>query len=566
MSAALAGGFAEPVFAAQKVFRAVMDALARPGSLQPLLTEAIAPAPLMPELAALALTLLDHDSPAWLDPALAAAPEVAEWLRFHTGAPLVGAPGDAMFALVAEAAALPPLDAFALGTDEYPDRSTSLLLGLPKLTGGPLLTLVGPGIETATQFSPAGLPKAFRRNGRGTGRSSRAASTSCSWRRARSPACRARPASWRADMYVAVKGGEAAIANAHRLLADRRRGDRSVPALRLDQIVNQLGLAVDRAMGEGSLYDPELAALAIVQARGDLIEAIFLLRAYRTTLPRFGYSAPIDTGRMLIERRVSATFKDLPGGQLLGPTFDYTHRLLDPEVAAGTAEPGERRPADDAPAPRVTDLLGGEGLIEPDSPADSGPIGDLTREPLEFPLGRDLRLQALARGDEGFLLGLAYSTQRGYARSHPFVGEIRIGEVEVELDVPELGFAVSLGRVRVTECQMVNQFKGSAEAPPQFTRGYGLAFGQAERKAMAMALCDRALRAREFGEDLTGIAQDEEFVISHLDNVQSTGFVEHLKLPHYVDFQAELDLVRRMRAEYEAAQAEAAAPTQEAAE
>ena len=168
-------------------------------------------------------------------------------------------------------------------------------------------------------------------------------------------------------------------------------------------------------------------------------------------------------------------------------------------------------------------------------------------------MGRDLRLQALSRGDEGFLLALGYSTQRGYARSHPFAGEIRIGEVEVEMDIPELGFAVSLGRIRVTECQMVNQFKGNAETPPQFTRGYGLVFGQAERKAMAMALCDRALRARELGEDITAPAQDEEFVISHSDNVQATGFVEHLKLPHYVDFQAELGLIRRMRAEHQAA-------------
>ena len=355
-------------------------------------------------------------------------------------------------------------------------------------------------------------------------------------------------------MYVAVKGGEAAIANAHRLLADRRRGDRAVPALRIEQIVEQLGFGVDRVMGEGSLYDRELAALAVMQARGDLIEAIFLVRAYRTTLPRFGYSRPIDTGSMLIERRISATYKDLPGGQVLGPTFDYTHRLLDPAIAEDTevAAPVCREPPEVA-TPRVTDLLGNDGLIEPDADgAAKEDIGDLTRTPLEFPLERDLRLQALARGDEGFLLALGYSTQRGYARSHPFVGEIRIGEVEVELDVPELGFAVSLGRIRVTECQMVNQFKGSAKAPPQFTRGYGLVFGQAERKAMAMALCDRALRARELGEDITAIAQDEEFVISHSDNVQATGFVEHLKLPHYVDFQAELDLIRRLRREAEA--------------
>jgi alpha-D-ribose 1-methylphosphonate 5-triphosphate synthase subunit PhnI len=355
-------------------------------------------------------------------------------------------------------------------------------------------------------------------------------------------------------MYVAVKGGEAAIRNAHRLLADRRRGDRRVPALRLDQIVEQLGLGVDRVMSEGSLYDRELAALAIVQARGDLIEAIFLVRAYRTTLPRFGYTRPVNTAAMHAERRVSATYKDLPGGQMLGPTFDYTHRLLDPEIAAGTevATPEQR---DTAPElmPRVSDILAGENLIEQDGALPPGHItGDITREPMEFPMDRDTRLQALSRGDEGFLLALAYSTQRGYARTHPFVGEIRIGEVELELDVPELDFPVTLGRIRVTECQMVNQFKGSARQPPQVTRGYGLVFGQSERKAMAMSLCDRALRAREFGEDIVAAAQDEEFVISHSDNVQATGFVEHLKLPHYVDFQAELDLVRRMRAEHDA--------------
>jgi alpha-D-ribose 1-methylphosphonate 5-triphosphate synthase subunit PhnI len=369
-------------------------------------------------------------------------------------------------------------------------------------------------------------------------------------------------------MYVAVKGGEAAIANAHRLLADRRRGDRSVPALRLDQVIEQLALGVDRVMAEGSLYDRELAALAIVQARGDMIEAIFLVRAYRTTLPRFGYTRPLETGSMLAERRVSATYKDLPGGQVLGPTFDYTHRLLDPAVARGeaVAEPAQRETAPEQ-MQRVSEILAAEGLIEADGSGEHGAApGDITREPMEYPLSRDTRLQALARGDEGFLLALAYSTQRGYGRTHPFVGEVRIGEVELELDVPELPFPVPLGRIRVTECQMVNQFKGSAKAPPQFTRGYGLVFGQSERKAMAVALCDRALRAAEFGEDRVAPAQDEEFVISHADNVQATGFVEHLKLPHYVDFQAELELVRRMRAEHDARKDAGEDQTREAAE
>jgi alpha-D-ribose 1-methylphosphonate 5-triphosphate synthase subunit PhnI len=366
-------------------------------------------------------------------------------------------------------------------------------------------------------------------------------------------------------MYVAVKGGEQAIDNAHRLLAHERRGDRAVPELRTDQIAEQLSLAVDRVMAEGSLYDRQLAALAIKQARGDLIEAIFLIRAYRTTLPRFGYSEPVDTGAMAARRRVSATFKDLPGGQVLGPTFDYTHRLIDFALAAEEAHSAE--PASSAgglePMPRVVDLLDEEGLIEREHALPGAPVGDVTRAPLDFPAERDLRLQSLARGDEGFLLSLAYSTQRGYGRTHPFVGEIRYGEVEVEFVPEELGFPVPLGRISLTECQMVNQFHGSSDVPPQFTRGYGLVFGQSERKAMSMALVDRSLRAKAFGEERTAPAQDEEFVLSHCDNVQATGFVEHLKLPHYVDFQAELELVRRMRAEHRVRQAE---PLKDAAE
>ncbi|MEP9349844.1 carbon-phosphorus lyase complex subunit PhnI [Xanthobacter sp. KR7-225] len=408
-------------------------------------------------------------------------------------------------------------------------------------------------------------------------------------------------------MYVAAKGGEAAIRAAHALLDAVRRGDPAIPEIGLDQIAGQLALAVDRVMAEGSLYDRELAALALKQARGDLIEAAFLARALRATLPRFGASAPVDTGAMRVERRVSATFKDVPGGQVLGPTFDYTHRLLDARLATQARWPTSPIPDDAppppvwgrdgvgggaaagplpaptaevvtpptlpsptrgeggvgvAPMPRVTDLIGAEGLIEA-SPADDGaPPGDLTRAPLAFPADRALRLQALARGDEGFLLSLAYSTQRGYGRTHPFVGEIRFGAVEVSMFAEELGFEVPLGDIALTECQSVNQFTGSAEAPPQFTRGYGLAFGQSERKAIAMALMDRALRAGELGEERTAPAQDAEFVLSHADNVQATGFLEHLKLPHYVDFQAELELVRRLRAD-RAAPPPATAPAAE---
>lgn len=367
-------------------------------------------------------------------------------------------------------------------------------------------------------------------------------------------------------MYVAVKGGERAIENAHRLLAHERRGDRDVPELSLAQISEQLSLGVDRIMTEGSLYDRELAALALKQARGDMIEAIFLVRAFRATLPRFGASEPVDTGQMQVRRRVSSTFKDIPGGQILGPTFDYTHRLLDPQLAdASTPDLPATSEATPAEMPRVTDILGRDGLIEPSPKADADQaVGDLTREPLSFPADRDLRLQNLARADEGFLLALGYSSQRGYGRNHPFAGEIRLGEVEVEFMAEDVGFAVPLGAVTLTECQMVNQFKGSATEAPCFTRGYGLAFGQSERKTMSMALVDRSLRARELGEDIIAPGQDEEFVMSHSDNVQATGFVEHLKLPHYVDFQSELGLLRKLRAEF--GEAEAQPAMQEAAE
>jgi alpha-D-ribose 1-methylphosphonate 5-triphosphate synthase subunit PhnI len=366
-------------------------------------------------------------------------------------------------------------------------------------------------------------------------------------------------------MYVAVKGGEQAIEQAHRLLAEARRGDPETPEITLDQIDGQLALAVDRVMCEGALYDRELASLAIKQARGDLVEAVFLLRAFRTTLARFGASDPLDTASMTIRRRISATFKDVPGGQILGPTFDYSHRLLDFDLAGprpASASPGsngspaierEVEPAPRVPVPRVVDLLDREGLIQLEEPdADTAPVDDLTRDPLRFPASRALRLQNLARGDEGFLLSLGYSTQRGYGRNHPFAGEIRLGEVDVELVPAELGFPITIGSITVTECEMVNQFRGSATVPAQFTRGYGLAFGEAERKAMAMALVDRALRGRELGEEPSSPAQDEEFVLYHSDNVEASGFVQHLKLPHYVDFQSELVLVRTLRAQADA--------------
>ncbi|MGI9277668.1 MAG: carbon-phosphorus lyase complex subunit PhnI [Endozoicomonas sp.] len=362
-------------------------------------------------------------------------------------------------------------------------------------------------------------------------------------------------------MYVAVKGGEKAIDAAHRLLEQTRRGDTSIPELSVKQICHQMPHAVDRVMTEGNIFDRELAGLAIKQAAGDMIEAIFLLRAYRTTLPRLQASETIDTAEMAIARRISATYKDLPGGQVLGPTFDYTHRLLDFSLLAENQdeEKGGALSSDLDEnlrhCPKVMNILEKEGLMREECNEDKGAT-DIARDAITYPCDRSARLQALVRGDEGFLLSLGYSTQRGYGRNHPFAGEIRTGAVSVSMIPEELGFAIEIGDIEVTECEMVTGFdvpedNTSQPEKSQFTRGYGLVFGAAERKAMAMALVDRALQCRELNEEASAPAQQEEFVLSHCDNVDAAGFLSHLKLPHYVDFQSELELLRTLRKEYD---------------
>ncbi|MFD2178346.1 carbon-phosphorus lyase complex subunit PhnI [Veronia pacifica] len=363
-------------------------------------------------------------------------------------------------------------------------------------------------------------------------------------------------------MYVAVKGGEKAIAAAHDLQAKKRRGPLQQDPLSVDQIASQLAGSTDRVMTEGGIYDKELAALAIKQAGGDLVEAIFLLRAYRTTLPRLAKTLPLETATMQLERRISATYKDLPGGQILGPTYDYTHRLMDFALLAeghdpaseaekkADAEQGEQPTFTPEECPSVMSILEHQGLTFKECDDGSEPA-DITVDPPTYPTDRDARLQQLARSDEGFLLSLGYSTQRGYGRNHPFASEIRSGNVTLEIVPEELGFAIDIGDIEVTECQMINGFTGSKTQKAQFTRGYGLAFGFSERKTLSMALVDRALQCAEYDEVEQGPAQDQEFVLSHGDNVEASGFVSHLKLPHYVDFQSELELIRKLQKEFD---------------
>ena len=156
----LEAGFADPVLDGQNAFRCVLEAMARPGSLQALTGLPPAPAPLSPVAAAVALTLVDHDTPLWLDPALAASRPLHAWLAFHTGAPIVESQAEAGFALIAEPPSMPALDSFSLGSEAYPDRSTTLILQVQAFGDeGPLLS--GPGLAEPLRFDAAPLPETF---------------------------------------------------------------------------------------------------------------------------------------------------------------------------------------------------------------------------------------------------------------------------------------------------------------------------------------------------------------------------------------------------------------------
>jgi len=388
--------------------------------------------------------------------------------------------------------------------------------------------------------------------------------------------------------YVAVKGGTQAVLSAEELVEYFRLKGESEP-ITLGQIQDQLRLAVDRAMGEGSLYAPELAALALKQSEGDAIEASFLLRAYRSTVPRLAYSLPASGANIRLLRRISSTFKDIPGGQLLGPTRDYQVKLLNTllnhesnvstrRYLARFEEKLKSQPVSGEIGifPKAIESMREQGILAEPSAQDKAEAEvepyDTTRKAISFPTLRSARLQVMARGDVGSLLTFAYSSVRGYGDAHPTLGELRVGYLPVEVAHPLTGEAVEIGDILVTECEMVSRVSDESESQseeglPRFGLGYGFCFGHSEVKAISMAIVDRVLSA---AKDLqhhgkAGPATDEEFVLQHIDGVESSGFTAHFKLPHYVTFQADISVLERNREHQAAKQAQAQAQRQQIA-
>ena len=382
--------------------------------------------------------------------------------------------------------------------------------------------------------------------------------------------------------YVAVTGGQEAIAATMTLLADyRHQGNVALDPV---AIVNRMGLLIDKIMGEAGLYDPDHAALALMQSEGSVEEAVFLLRAYRSSLMRTYYSLPLDGAQMRLLRRISAAYKDVPGGQMLGATYDYTHRLLDFSLLCEQKETeiGSIASGEDGCVPlyaqRVSDLLRAENIIErlPDPATQTEALPeDITQNPLRFPTPRSARLQAMARAESGYLGGLAYANLRGFGQAHPTVGELRTGWLEVDIEHPLLeGEVLHVGEIQLTEVESFFSLEeeshleelrddplrrmqsGQGDKADTSTNalqigiGYGLTFGRSDQKAIAMSIMDFSLEKKS-----ENILCDDEFVLLHGDCLEMSGFISHLKLPHYVTFQSKLDRVRSTQRDSEVSHA-----------
>jgi alpha-D-ribose 1-methylphosphonate 5-triphosphate synthase subunit PhnI len=362
--------------------------------------------------------------------------------------------------------------------------------------------------------------------------------------------------------YVAVKGGETAIENSIELLKlSRSEGSHS---LEIEAITARMKHLIDRVMCEAGFYAPDYAALSLKQSEGSLEEAVFLLRAYRSTLPRTHISRVIDCRDMHLVRKISSAFKDIPFGQILGPTYDYTHRMLDFRLKDETEEElasfkkqfgqGSGETESDMKSARVSEVLRKEGLIAVQEPNDQEP-DDVTQDKFMFPASRSARLQTLFRADTGFVSGVAYAGMRGYGfNAHPTIGELRCGYVEIEIAYPfDPDETMVLGEISFTEVEgFVGDHKNTEKDHEELgiSIGYGLAFGRQETKAIAMSILDSALNHPHPGSP----PNDEEFVLLHGEALEMSGFISHLKLPHYVTYQSKLDNIRKTRREIESAE------------
>lgn len=354
--------------------------------------------------------------------------------------------------------------------------------------------------------------------------------------------------------YVAVKGGSRAIGAAKRFLHEMIS-----PVWKLDDnnLRDGFSFAIDRIMGEGSLYSPDLALEAFKRAGGDVMDASVYLRAHRSSCQRIGCADMVAGSRMRLVRRISATFKEIIGGQILGPSSDYEIRLLgrnnhNPVAAADAPE----YPKDSS---TQTDESGGfqfESALQPlrdDNlvmllPNREDKPHDVTRSFPLPPYPRSAIMQIMARGETGAMLAFSYTSMRGYGDVHPTIGDLRLGYLEVTFTHPFTGETVIIGEIKATACETVGSFsRDPADGTMRLTTGYGFCFGYNETKAISMSILDLAMNYPGFTIGGSPVAANPEMIIHHVDAIESMGFANHFKLPHYVTFQADLQVYQKAR-------------------
>jgi alpha-D-ribose 1-methylphosphonate 5-triphosphate synthase subunit PhnI len=334
--------------------------------------------------------------------------------------------------------------------------------------------------------------------------------------------------------YVAVKGGEEAIANSLSFYKDLIKEE-----IDSDAIENSLRFAVDKVISEGSLYSKKLSSLAIKKSGGDLLNAAFLLRAHRSSCARIGVAKTINTENMRVLRRISSAFKDIKGGQILGPSNDYEVKLVLDNINKNFWDYNGNS-YEDVYIESALKPLRDRNLVK--KLKKDKKIFDVTRKYPTYPYPRSAVMQIMARGESGSMLAFAYTSMRGYGDVHPTIGDLRLGFCDVVFTHPLTKNEVKIGEIELTACEVIATFEKQEDGGVKLTTGFGVCFGFNETKAISMSILDTTIYNPSYTIGNGGVASNVEMVIHHIDAIESMGFANHYKLPHYVTFQADMQV------------------------
>jgi alpha-D-ribose 1-methylphosphonate 5-triphosphate synthase subunit PhnI len=335
--------------------------------------------------------------------------------------------------------------------------------------------------------------------------------------------------------YVAIKGGEEAIENSLNFYEETLQSSNKI---KTEDVTTGLRFAVDKVMSEGSLYSKKLASIAIKKSAGDLLNAAFFLRAHRSSCQRIGIAKTIDTNEMHIQRRISSAFKDIQGGQILGASNDYEVKLILNNIHQ--SKKWEHFNEEDNIIKSALEPLRAKNLVKKLKADDE--ISDITRVFPEPPYPRSAVMQTMSRGESGSMLGFAYTSIRGYGDVHPTIGDIRTGTSTVKFIHPFTKKEGKVATLDVTACESAGTFEKQENGEVKLTTGFGFCFGFNETKAISMSILDLTLYSAKFSVGEKEFASDIEMMIHHIDGVDSMGFTNHFKLPHYVTFQSDLQV------------------------